>query len=99
MPQDWQRLRTNSNIKEIDVFMKMNREVRIGIVLFLLPAMILFVMFFLFPIGYVAVMSLFRWNGMTAPQWNSFGNYISIFQDKVFWMSLRNNIIWHWQRY
>lgn len=74
--------------------MKMNREVRIGIVLFLLPAMILFVMFFLFPIGYVAVMSLFRWNGMTAPQWNSFGNYISIFQDKVFWMSLRNNIIW-----
>lgn len=74
--------------------MKMNKQVRIGIILFLIPAMLLFVTFFVFPIGYVAVMSLFSWNGMTTPQWNNFGNYLAIFEDKYFWLSLRNNVIW-----
>lgn len=74
--------------------MKTNRQVNIGILLFLLPALVLFIAFFLFPIGYVAVMSLFKWNGVATPEFIGIENYTKIFSDKVFWTSIRNNVIW-----
>ncbi len=73
---------------------KINRQARIGIILFLLPALLLFIVFFLFPIAYVAIMSLFKWNGIVTPEFIGFGNYLKIFSDQVFWRSLRNNVIW-----
>lgn len=74
--------------------MKITREARAGIVLFLLPAIVLFAVFFIFPIGYVAVMSFFDWNGISTPAFNGLGNYLRIFKDSVFRLSIRNNIIW-----
>lgn len=74
--------------------MKTNRQVNIGILLFLLPALVLFIAFFLFPIIYVAVMSLFDWNGISAPTFNGLSNYAKIFGDKVFRRSIVNNVIW-----
>ena len=74
--------------------MKVNREAKIGIVLFLLPAMILFIAFFLFPIFYVGVMSLFDWNGISEATFIGLGNYKEIFADRVFRRSIRNNVIW-----
>lgn len=74
--------------------MKKTRETRIGIILFLLPALVLFTVFFVFPIGYVAVMSLFNWNGISAPEFCGIANYVKIFKDAVFRLSISNNVIW-----
>ncbi len=74
--------------------MKTNRQVNVGIMLFMLPALVLFIAFFVFPIGYVLVMSLFNWNGISAPEFVGFANYQKIFSDRVFWRSIRNNVIW-----
>ena len=74
--------------------MKVNKESRIGIIIFLLPALILLITFYVFPIGYVSLMSLFKWNGMTMPEWIGIENYRDIFGDKVFWRSLKNNVMW-----
>lgn len=74
--------------------MKTNRQVNIGILLFLLPALFLFIAFFVFPIGYVTVMSFFDWNGISAAEFTGFDNYAKIFSDKVFWRSIKNNVIW-----
>ena len=74
--------------------MKVNKEAKLGIVLFVLPALILFVAFFLFPIGYVSVMSLFDWNGISEATFIGIENYKDIFTDRVFIRSIRNNVIW-----
>lgn len=74
--------------------MKVNKEAKIGIFLFVLPALILFVAFFLFPIGYVSVMSLFDWNGISEATFIGIENYKDIFGDRVFVRSIRNNVIW-----
>ena len=39
-------------------------------------------------------MSLFDWNGITSAGFVGFENYAKIFGDKVFWSSLRHNVIW-----
>ena len=63
------------------------------IVLFLAPAMLLFVVFVMFPVFQAAYYSLFRWNGL-GPLTNFVGlqNYITIFNDRVFRVALGNNL-------
>ncbi len=74
--------------------MRLTRNDRAGLLLFLAPGAILFVMFFLIPAFYVAVISLFKWDGMTSPVFNQISNYVVIWKDSVFRRSLMNNIIW-----
>lgn len=74
--------------------MKRTRRDNIGIFIFLLPALLLFFIFFVFPVCFVGVMSLFDWNGITSAGFVGFENYTKIFGDKVFWSSLRHNVIW-----
>lgn len=74
--------------------MKVKKQDRAGIFLFLLPALVLFTLFFIVPVGFVASMSLFKWNGITTPEWSGFANYTRILSDKVFWTSMRNNVLW-----
>lgn len=74
--------------------MRINREAKFGIVVFLLPALVLFAVFFIYPIIYVFIRSFTEWNGITAPVFNGIENYKKIFTDPVFLRSLRNNLIW-----
>lgn len=74
--------------------MKVHKGDKIGIFLFLLPALILFVAFFIFPIIYVAVMSLFEWNGISDAEFLMFENFKTLFKDRVFWISIKNNVLW-----
>ncbi len=64
------------------------------IFLFLLPVLILFTAFFIYPLAYVIVTSFSKWNGFTAPQFFGFENYRYLFTDENFRLSLRNNIVW-----
>ncbi len=65
-----------------------------NICIFILPGLALFTLFFIIPVGYVAVTSLFEWNGITAPIFKGMYNYQEIFGDKVFWRSVKNNVLW-----
>lgn len=66
----------------------------IGVILFLIPALVLFVAFFIYPVIHIAITSFTQWDGMSDPIFNGINNYIKIFKDKVFIRSIVNNVIW-----
>lgn len=65
-----------------------------GILLFLLPVLTLYVMYFLWPLGFIFVASTLKWNGVSPPEFLGAGNYIDNFRNSTFLLSLKNNIIW-----
>ena len=62
--------------------------------LFLLPGLILFSIYVLYPIVRSFWVSFHEWDGMAEPIFVGWGNYIELFDDEVFWVSVQNNIIW-----
>ncbi|GHV53635.1 sugar ABC transporter permease [Spirochaetia bacterium] len=60
--------------------------------LFILPNMILFLVFMIIPIFMTGWYSLVRWNGMGTPKFIGLTNYFYIFQDGVFLKSLWNTL-------
>jgi multiple sugar transport system permease protein/raffinose/stachyose/melibiose transport system permease protein len=74
--------------------LKSNRTTQqIGLV-FIAPAMILFFVYVLYPIGYILVNSLYEWDGVNERIFVGFRNYVQMFQDDVFLISLRNVFYW-----
>ena len=74
--------------------MDVKREDRVGIAVFLTPVLVLFTLFFIFPIIYLVVVSFVEWSGLDTPVFVGFQNYLRIFDDKVFIRSITNNLIW-----
>jgi raffinose/stachyose/melibiose transport system permease protein len=63
--------------------------------LFILPAFAIYAVFTLFPLGRLFIFSLQDWDGISKnPQWTGLDNYVTVFQDKYFWMSLGHNLWW-----
>lgn len=62
--------------------------------LFLIPAIVLFVTFFIYPVGYVAFTSFTKWDGVGAREFVGLKNYKFLFTDDVFLKSIKNNVIW-----
>jgi len=61
--------------------------------LFVLPALLVYLFYFIIPIPTSAYYSLFNWNGISPDmQFLGFGNWITLFNDPVFWKSFINNI-------
>ncbi len=58
------------------------------------PAMTLFAVFILIPVALTIFGSFFSF-GLTSPTWSfaGFENYVRAFNDPVFWLALRNNLI------
>jgi raffinose/stachyose/melibiose transport system permease protein len=68
-----------------------------GPFLFVLPAVILFALFLVYPMVDTVVMSFFSWDGFitTSPVFVGIQNYVRIFtQDPVFWGAFTNTVIW-----
>lgn len=61
---------------------------------FVLPALILYAIFFLYPFFRTIYISMTEWNGVTAPIFTGFENYGRLLQDSIMWFALRNNVIW-----
>ena len=62
------------------------------LVLFLPPALMLFTLFVVLPIGEAAWYSGFNWNGFGRPtNWVGFDNYRFVLETRAFWLALRNN--------
>jgi raffinose/stachyose/melibiose transport system permease protein len=64
------------------------------IYLFIAPTLIMFLMFYLWPIITVVYTSFTRWNGMTTPRWTGLNNYRRLFGMTSFLISLRNLGLW-----
>ncbi|MDE0448442.1 MAG: sugar ABC transporter permease [Spirochaetaceae bacterium] len=61
---------------------------------FLAPTLALFAMYFVYPLGFVFVISTLEWNGITAPVFVGVQNYLDNFQARQFQFALRNNFVW-----
>jgi raffinose/stachyose/melibiose transport system permease protein len=63
---------------------------------FLLPALILYAVFALYPIFNALLLSFYNWDGISKERnFVGLNNYIQIFtQDPVFWTAVKNSIIW-----
>lgn len=61
--------------------------------LFVLPFVVLYAIFNLFPLLYTLVLSLFSWNGIGEKTFLGLANYSKLFSDKLFWSSLSNVLI------
>ncbi len=64
------------------------------IFLFLLPTIVLFIMFYLMPIVTVLFTSFTRWDGFSSPVFNGVNNYLRLFRQGSFLISLRNFVNW-----
>lgn len=73
----------------------MNKALRnpVVYVLFILPAFILFLAFFIYPVFTAVNNSFTNWNGISKTvQYIGFDNYVQAFNDVAFWKSVRNNV-------
>lgn len=62
-------------------------------VLFLLPALIIYLFYFVLPVPLAAIYSFFDWNGLSPEKvFVGFKNWNKLFHDEVFFKSLGNNI-------
>lgn len=62
--------------------------------LFIAPTMLIFITFVFLPITYAAAMSFFDWNGIGTPEFINIKNYTDLFTDPIFWISLKNTVIY-----
>ncbi|MBN2050724.1 MAG: sugar ABC transporter permease [Spirochaetales bacterium] len=64
------------------------------IVVFLLPLVIMFFLFFILPLGFVFIVSLTKWGGFGKMEFVFLDNYRYLFQNGTFRIAIRNNFIW-----
>ncbi len=65
-----------------------------ALVLFLPPALMLFTLFVVLPVGEAAWYSGFNWNGFGRPtRWIGLDNYRFVFENKAFLTAFRNNLL------
>ncbi|HWE62519.1 MAG TPA: sugar ABC transporter permease, partial [Chloroflexota bacterium] len=62
--------------------------------LYLVPAAALYVLFILWPLARLAVLSLDRWDGLTSPIFIGLSNYSAIFSDPGFSAELQHTLLW-----
>ena len=74
---------------------KLQSKNRLNIILFLLPALVLFVGVLIAPIGFSGYYSLFDWNGLGPKEFLGFGNYKELFtSDSIgFTKALGNSLL------
>nr|WP_263326404.1 sugar ABC transporter permease [Neobacillus sp. Marseille-Q6967] len=63
-----------------------------AIILGVLPALIIYAVFAIYPILQSFYYSLVEWNGFSEKTFIGLDNYIKLFQDPLFWNSAKNNI-------
>ncbi len=67
---------------------------------FLAPALVFFAIYVVIPIFESLWLSLYEWNGLytadgeSTAVWVGFDNYVKLWDDPNFWVSLRNNLAW-----
>lgn len=62
--------------------------------IFLSPAIIFFIVFIAYPILFIGYGSLFSWSTLSNMNFVGFENYVRLFQDEVFGITIRNSLYW-----
>ena len=64
--------------------------------LFLLPALLWYIIFLVYPMAYSFLISLTDWDGLSrSSAWVGFANYVNvIFNDDISRLAIKNNLIW-----
>jgi multiple sugar transport system permease protein len=62
--------------------------------LFLAPALVMFTVYVIVPIGRSIALSFYDWDGLGKATWIGFGNYVELWSDQDFWVAVKNNLIW-----
>ncbi len=60
---------------------------------FILPTILLLTVFMILPLIYSVVMSFYRWDGFSDPQFQGLSNYLRLLNHDNFWLALKNNSI------
>ncbi|MCX5480575.1 sugar ABC transporter permease [Kaistia geumhonensis] len=62
--------------------------------LYLAPTLVINVVIILIPALLTIGLAFFQWDGLSAPVFVGLGNFVSLWNDSVFWTALENNLIW-----
>jgi len=62
--------------------------------LFLLPALLVFSLYVIYPIISSIILSFYNWDGVADKVFIGFANYQELFQTDTFYTALKNNILW-----
>lgn len=62
--------------------------------LFLAPGVAMFLLYVITPIFQSIWISFHDWDGIGARTWIGLGNYVELFDDEAFYVSLKNNFLW-----
>lgn len=74
---------------------KQKRAIYLAGYIFVLPAIVVYVLFVVWPLVGTFRFSLFEWNGVSpVMEFVGLGNYVSLVKDPHFWLSVRNNALW-----
>lgn len=73
---------------------KKKEKINIPGYLFILPAMFFFCLYILYPIFFIIKNSLFKWATLKNMEFVGIGNYIQVFQDSTFWVTIKNSLVW-----
>lgn len=63
-------------------------------ILAVLPVLIFYFTFYLIPMGMTIVTSFFDWSQIKLGGFIGFANYTKLFQNQVFWISVKNILVW-----
>lgn len=61
---------------------------------FILPAYVVFLVFMFGPMVFSLVVSFFNWTGIKSPKFTGMENLKGVFTDPVFWLSVRNTLLY-----
>lgn len=73
---------------------RLERQEERAFYLFITPWLIGFVFFGGGPIIALGIMSLTNWQLLASPQWVGLGNYVQIFQDPLFYLTVKNTLLY-----
>lgn len=58
------------------------------------PAVILFLIFTIYPFIFGFYVSFHKWDGMSSMKWLAFKNYVNVLKDPAFWSAMKNTMIY-----
>lgn len=65
-----------------------------SILLFLLPAVVIFIIYYVYPVGFLVYTSFMKWDSITPMEYVGWANYRRLAEDGVFHLALRNTLLW-----
>ncbi len=73
----------------------MQSKNKLSILIFIAPWLLTFLIFSLYPVGYSLFLSFSEYNPLAAqpPRFIGIQNYLDIFHDDIFWLALKNTIL------